>query len=61
MIGLMNDLQYSFYRIVKTSHDTYAGIVAVDNVGDYDDPFMKDHIVVPNEHATGINKFKTLV
>ena len=57
----MNDLQYSFYRIVKTSYDTYAGIVAVDNVGDYDDPFMKDHIVVPNEHATGINKFKTLV
>ena len=61
MIGIMNDLNYSFYRIVKTSHDTYAGIVAVDDVGDYDDPVMKDHIVVPNEHATGIIKFMTLV
>jgi len=61
MIGLMTDMQYSFYRIIKTSQDTYAGVSAVDNVGDYSDPFMKDHIVIPNEYAARIKKFMTIL
>ena len=51
MIGLMTDMQYSFYRIIKTSHNTYAGIAAVNDIGDYDDPVMKGRIVIPNKYA----------
>ena len=61
MIGLITDMQYSFYRIIKTSQDTYAGVSAVDNVGDYSDPVMKDHIVIPNEHAAKIKNFMTIL
>lgn len=61
MIDLMKSLKYSFYRIVKTSHDTYAGIAAVNDVGDYDDPVMKDHIVVPNEQVTRIKNVMTIL
>ncbi len=61
MIDLMKNLQYSFYRIVKSSHDTYAGIAAVSDVGDYDDPVMKDHIVIPNEQVTRIKNVMTII
>ncbi len=61
LIRLMKDLQYSFYRIIKTSNDSYAGVSAVDNVGDYDDPVMKDHIAFPNEDIIGIKNFITIL
>ncbi len=61
LIDLMKRLQYSFYRIIKTSTDSYAGVSAVDNVGDYDDPVMKDHIFFPNEDMTRIKNFITIL
>ena len=61
LIDLMKRLQYSFYRIIKTSTDSYAGVSAVDNVGDYDDPVMKDHIFFPNDDMTRIKNFITIL
>ena len=61
MIETVKSLGYSFYRIMKTSADTYAGIAKVENVGDYQDPVMKDHVILPVEQEAQILRLMTLV
>jgi FkbM family methyltransferase len=61
MIETVKGLNYSFYRIVKTSSDAYAGIVKVDNVGDYSDPIMKDHVILPVEQESQIKQMMAMV
>ena len=60
MIEVLEGLEYSFYRIIITSHDTYAGVSRVNDVGNYSDPVLKDHIVVPNEKVRGIENVLTI-
>lgn len=57
MIELLKGLDYSFYMIIKTATDTYAGIKKVDDIGDYSDPVMKDHVLLPMEQAAIIGSF----
>jgi FkbM family methyltransferase len=61
MVETVKAFQYSFYRIIKTPDDRYAGIAAVDDVGDFRDPVMKDHVVLPNEQVKDIAAVLTML
>lgn len=57
----LKQLKYSFYRIIKTSHDTYAGVSRIDDIGSFSDPVLKDHLVVPDEKVKDFEKMLTIV
>jgi FkbM family methyltransferase len=61
MLETLRELDYSFYRIMKTPKDAYAGIAPVDDVGNYEDPIYKDHVMVPNEQKAKIEKALTIL
>lgn len=61
MLDLIASMDYDFYRIMKTELDTYRGIAAVDDVGDYTDPVMKDHVFVPREQVQAVAKLLSVV
>jgi len=61
MVGMISDLGYAFYRIMKTEADDYRGIAPVSDVGDYTDSVMKDHVFVPSEQVDALGKIVTVV
>lgn len=60
MADALEELKYSFYRIIKTPRDTYAGVSRVNDIGGYSDPMLKDHVVVPNEKVNDFEKVLTI-
>lgn len=61
MVTTLGKLEYSFFRIIKTSLDTYTGIMRVEDIGNYTDPVLKDHVILPNEKVNAFEKDLTIV
>jgi FkbM family methyltransferase len=61
MIETIGSQGYAFYRIMKTESDTYRGIMPVDDVGDYTDSVMKDHVFIPVEQVENVRKVMTVL
>lgn len=60
LMSILKDMKYNSFRIMKTSSDSYAGVTQVNDIGEYSDPLLKDHIFVPVELVEAIMRTLTI-
>jgi len=59
LVNMLDAAKYAFYRIAKTPDDKYAGVYRTDLLA-YADPVLKDHIAMPIEKITLLEKVLTI-
>ena len=60
LMSQIRALNYSLYRIVKSSEDHYCGIIRVNELGLVLDPVFKDYVIIPEEKSSELENKLTI-